>query len=326
MKFYIFDVRDDEREPLESFQKRGYDLALTGDSLTLESIDRAEGYDGVSILGQKKIDLPLLTRMKELSIPFLSTRTIGYNHIDTEGAKKAGIKVSNAFYEPHGVAEYTVMFMLLLLRHYKVALWRGQVNDFSLEGLIGRELRSLTVGVVGTGSIGARVVELVHGFGAEVLAYSRRINEELEKIANYVDLDTLYEKSDIISLHLPLTDSTANMVNSESISRMKDSVILINCARGGLMNVPDIIEAVENKKIGALGLDVFDKEEDIYHKNHRTEIIANREMAYLRQFPNVVMTPHMAFYTREAVESMVKSSLESLEEFVKQGKSKRQIV
>ena len=185
------------------------------------------------------------------------------------------------------------MLMLLCLRHYKPSLWRINVNDFSLGGLQGREQRNLTVGVVGTGSIGKQVIRTLQGFGCRILAYSRHPAPNVD--AEYVDLDTLYAQSDLITYHTALTPETFHMVNAESIAKMKNGVIIVNSARGPLMDSAALVEAVERGKIGALGLDCIEKEEGIYHKNHRDDIISNRDMAYLRQFPNVVMTPHMAF-------------------------------
>lgn len=202
--------------------------------------------------------------------------------------------------------------MLLCLRHYKASLWRTNVNDYSLEGLQGRQLKDLTVGILGTGRIGRTVLSYLAGFGCRLLAYNSSQHEDVKKIAEYVDLETIYKECDIISLHLPLSESTYHLINKDSIAKMKPNVVIINCARGGLMKMEDLIEGIENKKIGALGLDCMEYEEGIVHQDLKTDIISNREMAYLRQFPNVVHTPHMAFYTDAAVKSMVFGSVEGI--------------
>ena len=197
----------------------------------------------------------------------------------------------------------------MCLRNYKQALWRGQVNDYSLFGLIGREMRSLTVGVIGTGRIGQAVLRNLTGFGCRLLAYNAHQRPEVREIAEYVTLDELYRQCDIITIHMPLVESTRHFINSDSIRKMKKGVILINCARGALADLDALIEGIESEKIGALGLDVVEGEEGITHVDHRIDIISNQKMAYLRQFRNVVMTQHMAFYTEEAVENMVRSGI-----------------
>ena len=193
----------------------------------------------------------------------------------------------------------------------------------------GKELHDLTVGVMGTGNIGRTFVQLLSGFGCRILAYDLHENyidhfmtvhenEDVKKYATYVDKDTLLKESDAISLHLPLFKSTYHLINKETIQKMKDNVILINCSRGELIDTEDIIEAIESKKIGALGLDVIEGEEGITHIDHRSDILSNKNMAYLHQFPNVIMTQHMAFYTNTAVKNMVKSGIKGIIEMANQ--------
>ncbi|MCD8047169.1 MAG: D-isomer specific 2-hydroxyacid dehydrogenase family protein [Clostridiales bacterium] len=312
MKILAYEVRDDERAHFDRCARQlGVELALTEQVPTLENAELAAGCDGVTILGQGKIDAALLDAYRQLGVRCLTTRTVGYDHIDLAHAKKIGLPVCNAYYDPNGVAEYTVMLMLLCLRHYKAALWRMQVNDYSLQGLYGRELRNLTVGIVGTGRIGAQVAQNLSGFGCRMLGYDSHPGPAARWLT-YTDLDTLYRESDIITVHLNLSEQTYHMIDGDAIARMKDGVILINCARGPLMDTDALIAGIEQKKIGGLGLDCFEYEEGIYHKNHRDEIICNSSMAYLRQFPNVVMTQHMAFYTDAAVANMVRCGVEGI--------------
>lgn len=313
MKILAFEVREDEKKGLQDTAKElGVDLELCSEVPCPENVSRVNGYEGVSILGQGKIDAKLLGLWKEAGVKYISTRTIGYNHIDLAAAKEAGIRVCNACYAPNGVADFTVMLMLMCLRNYKQALWRGQVNDFSLWGLQGKEMRSLTVGVMGTGRIGHAVIQNLRGFGCKILAYDPYPKADLQDIVTYVSLEELYRRSDIITLHMPLIPETRYMINKESIRMMKDGVILINCARGPLADLDALIEGIELEKIGALGLDVIDGEEGITHVDHRVDIISNQKMAYLRQFRNVVMTQHMAFYTEEAVASMARCGIEGI--------------
>lgn len=326
MKIIAYDVRNDEINDFDKLSENlGIEIKYVREHLTETTAYLSEGYDGVTILGHSYIGPEILDKLKEFNIKFLSTRTAGYNHIDIKYANEIGIRVSNADYAPNGVADFTVMLILMCIRHYKQALFRGNVNDYSLAGLQGKEMRNLTIGVIGTGRIGASVIENLQGFGSKILAYDVYKNETLKDKVTYVDLDTLYSECDVITLHTPLFDSTYHMINKESISKMKDGVVLVNCARGELMDLPDLIEGIESRKIGALGLDVIENEEGIYHMDRRTDIIINREMAYLRQFPNVIMTQHMAFYTEEAVTSMVSCGINSLISFIKEGNTRHEV-
>lgn len=310
MKIAVYSMRSDEHPYFEQIKTQfPVTLSETTKEPSTEDAEFLRGCVGVSILGQTAIRKELLDIWKKCGIQYLSTRTIGYNHIDVAYANKIGIRVCNASYAPNGVADFTVMLMLMCLRNYKQALWRGQVNDYSLFGLIGREMRSLTVGVIGTGRIGQAVLRNLTGFGCRLLAYNAHQRPEVREIAEYVTLDELYRQCDIITIHMPLVESTRHFINSDSIRKMKKGVILINCARGALADLDALIEGIESEKIGALGLDVVEGEEGITHVDHRIDIISNQKMAYLRQFRNVVMTQHMAFYTEEAVENMVRSGI-----------------
>lgn len=310
MKILAFEVRDDEKKGLmETAQELGVELELSSEVPCMENVELVNGFEGVSVLGQGDINSELLSAWKKQGVDYVSTRTIGYNHIDVENARKIGIRVCNARYAPNGVADFTVMLMLMCLRNYKQALWRGQVNDFSLWGLQGKEMRSLTVGVMGTGRIGQAVIQNLRGFDCKILAYDPHPKADLMDVAEYVSLEELYRSADIITLHMPLVPATKYIINRESISMMKPGVIIINCARGPLADPDALIEGIESEKIGALGLDVIDGEEGITHVDHRVDIISNQKMAYLRQFRNVVMTQHMAFYTEEAVASMARCGI-----------------
>lgn len=320
MKIYAFEVRADEKKAFEQIADQcGVEVTLSSEVPSMENADLVKGYDSVSTLGMGKLDRALLSRYRENGVRFVSTRTIGYNHIDLNAAKELGICVCNAAYPPNGVADFTVMMILMCLRNYKQAMWRGQVNDFSLHGLQGRDLKDLTVGIMGTGRIGVQVLKNLSGFGCRLLACDIRKNPEAEKLAEYVDQETIYKECDIISLHMPLFDSTYHIINAETIAKMKDGVILINCARGELTDINALVDGIESEKIGALGMDTVEGEEGIVHEDRRTDIISNRNWFYLHQFRNVIMTQHMAFYTQQAVESMVRCGVEGIVQMAKTG-------
>ncbi len=312
MKIAAFEIREWEERDFRNADDSGkYELRLDNGPLTAEAAETLDGFDAVSVL-DSILDGNVLDILKRKGVRFITTRTIGYDRIDVAYAKSLGIRVANASYPPDGVAEFAIMLMLLCLRRYKASLYRVATNDYSLRGLTGRELGKMTVGVVGTGGIGGAVIRLLAGFGSRILACGRSRNAELAACADYVELDALFRESDLITFHVPLTEETRHMVDDSSLAMMKDGVILINTARGELMRTETLISGIETQKIGALGLDVFEGEQGIYHRYRATDILTNRNMAYLRQFPNVTMTQHMAFFTETDISSMVLGSLENL--------------
>lgn len=326
MKITAYETRKDEKDIFKQLAEGlNVEIVYTDKALSEKTIHLAEGSQGITVLGTE-INAPLLHQLKELGVDYIATRTVGYNHIDLHTARELNIRISNASYGPNGVADYTVMLILMSLRKYKQAMFRANVNDYSLKGLQGKEMKDLTIGIIGTGRIGAQVIENLSGFGSRIIAFDTFQNEQVKEAAEYVSLEELYQQSDIISLHIPLFDTTAQMINAASLSKMKDGVIIINCSRGELMSNADIIDAIESEKIGALGLDVFENEAGIYHFDRRTDIIKNREMAYIRQFPNVIMTQHMAFYTDAAVREMVTCGVKSLVSFIETDNTEHEIL
>lgn len=325
MKLFAYEVRPDETAAFDRIEKElGIEIGRTKDVLCAETLHLAAGCQGVTILGHSNMNRQLLALLKNSGICALSTRTVGCNHIDLNAAKDLGIRICNTSYGAECVADYTVMLLLICLRNYKPALWRMQVNDYSLSGLQGRQVGSLTVGIVGTGRIGQQVMQNLSGFGCKFLCYDPFPNPNVK--AEYVTLDEIWEKCDVITFHTPLTQDSFHMVNRQTIAKMKPGVVLINTARGELMDVEALIDGIESEKIGKLAMDVFDEEEGIYHENLRDRIIKNRSMAYLRQFPNVIMTPHIAFYTAEAVDSMVEGGVRGIYDILATGNAKTQVV
>ena len=313
MKLTFYGLWEDERPKLnELTQKYGFECVATNDVLSMDNSALCKGSAGVSVLGKCAVDEELLRTLHGYGIRYLSTRSIGYNHIDLKAAKKYGFRLCNSQYPPDSVAEFTLMLMLMSLRKYKQALWLQQVNDYALDYLKGDILRDKTVGVVGTGHIGGRVIELLSGFGCRILFYSVDYDPKVAQSAEFADLDTLYAESDIITFHLPLLPATKHMINRDSLKKLKKGVILINTARGELFETEALIEGIESCKIGSLAMDVFEGEDGIYHVDLTDDIVRNRDMAYLRQFPNVVLTQHMAFYTQLSMDSMIQNSVQGL--------------
>lgn len=326
MKFTFYGLWEDERPKLDELTKKyGFECAATNDVLSLKNVRLSEGSSGVSVLGKSAVGEELLCALHDEGIRYLATRTIGYNHIDLNAAKKYGFKLCNSQYPPDSVAEFTVMLILMSLRKYKQALWLQQVNDYALDYLKGGVLGKKTVGVMGGGKIGRKVMEILSGFGCRILCHSEDYDPAVAAVAEYTDADRIYAESDIITFHVPLLPSTERMVNRASLAKMKDGVILINTARGELFETEAVIEGIESRRIGALAMDVFENEDGIYHVDLTDNIIRNRNMAYLRQFPNVVLTQHMAFYTQLSMDSMIENSVEGLLDFNRFGTTRYEI-
>ena len=326
MKIKLFNVRNDEKAAVDYYSKQlGVETEITEEELEAEELRKLKGFDGISVLTHKNVNKELLDALKEANINCISTRTVGFNHIDLNYAKKLGIRVCNAKYPPNGVAEFTVMLMLIALRKYKPAMWRQGVNDYSLSGLQGKELGQCTVGIIGTGRIGQAVLKNLTGFGCKLIAYDPYPQESVQKIADYVDIDTLFKTSDIVSLHVPFTEDNRYMINADNIAKMKKGVLIVNASRGELVDIDALIEAIESEHVGAVAMDVIEDEVSIYHQRRINDIIKNRKMAYLRQFPNVVLTQHMAFYTNVNVDSMVECSIQGIKEIIETGHSIHEI-
>lgn len=313
MRIAAFDVRPDERDEFARQAARGEvdELVCHAEPLAADNAELVRGFDAALVLGMVSYDEELLGTLAACGLHALVTRTIGMDHIDLAAAERLGIGVSNSSYAPDSVADFTLMLMLVALRHYKAAVYRQNVNDFSLPGLMGRTLGSLTVGVVGTGSIGTAVVRRLAGFGSAILAYGHHENDEVRSLGSYVPLEELYERSDLITFHVPSRPENDRMVRDETLALMRDGVMLVNTARASLMDVGTLVRGIESGKIGALAMDVFEGEDHIYHESRINDIISNRDMAYLRQFPNTALTQHMAFYTQEAVNEMVSHAVDA---------------
>jgi lactate dehydrogenase-like 2-hydroxyacid dehydrogenase len=251
----------------------------------------------------------LLSKIAGRGVHVPVTRTIGMDHIDLDAAARLGIAVGNAHYAPDSVADFSLMLMLVALRHCKAAVCQQNVNDYSLRGLEGRTLSSLAVSVVGTGAIDAAVMQRLSGFGCEILATGHHVNTEVAKRAAYVSQDELFRASDVISFHVPATPANHHLASRESLAEMKDGAVLVNAARPDLMDVSALAEGIEAGKIGALAMDVFEGEQGICHFNRSGDILRNRDMACLRQFLNTVLAQHMAFCMAEAIEEMAETAV-----------------
>ncbi|CUU46818.1 D-isomer specific 2-hydroxyacid dehydrogenase family protein [Clostridium beijerinckii] len=311
MKILAYSHRRDETQYFKEFSKKyNVEVVLCNEEPNLETALLAKGFDCISII-TTNINSELVEKFHELGVKFISTRTIGYDHIDLKKAKELGVRVGNVTYSTNSVADYTIMLILMAIRKVKLIMERSNVQDFSLRGIQGKELPNLTIGVVGTGKIGRTVISHLSGFGCKILAHDIYKNDEVKSNAKYVDLDNLFKYSDIITLHMPATDDNYHMINKKAIKLMKDGVFIINTARGSLINTNDLIQGIESKKIGGAALDVIEQESNIYYSDLKGETLKNRNLAILKSFPNVIITPHAAFYTDQAVSDMIENSIRS---------------
>lgn len=293
----------------------GVDYEYTLETPCLSNLELAKGADVVNII-TTVFDRAMIDKLHEMGVKCIATRTIGYDHIDYEYAKSLGMGVINISYSPGSVADYTMMLMFMGLRKYKYMMQRAAVQDFSLEGKLAMELSNCTVGVIGTGRIGRRLIENLQGFGCRILAYSRTQYEEVKPYAEYTDLDTLLKESDIVTLHAPAVPENYHMIDKAAIDKMKKGVILINCARGSLIDEDALMAGLDEGKIGFAGLDVIENESGLYYFNRMGEPLENKNPAILNSYPNVIVTPHMAFYTDEAVANMAENSIIGAKKFM----------
>lgn len=318
MKLFFYQFRDyEELEFCEKYSKAyGIEYGTTPLYPSVETADLCRGYDAVSV-NPSDMSAPVLEKMHEAGVKYICGRSIGYDHIDLAAAKRCGMRVSNASYPPEAVANYAIMLMLMCLRKMNIIMERAAVQDFTLPGKMGRDISFSTVGVIGTGKIGTTVLRHLSGFGCRLLCSDPYENEEAKKYAEYVDYDTLYRECDVITLHTNATEENYHILNADAFAKMKDGVVIINTARGSLIDTDALIDALESGKTGAAGLDVIEHEMGLYYNNKVTDVIANKDFALLRTFPNVVITPHTAFYTRASIENMVKSAFDSALAFEK---------
>lgn len=311
MKVLAYSYREDEERFFAEFAGLyGIELTTCRDGVNPENADLAKGFDCISII-TTKVDAQLVDQLADNGVKLISTRTIGYDHVDVARCKERGVRVSNVSYAPESVADYAIMLMLMASRKMKHIMERFAVQDFTLAKVQGRVLANMTVGIVGTGRIGQTVIRHLSGFGCKILCCDIFENEECKKYATYTDLDTLISECDVISLHAPLNDETYHIVSKKNIDRMKEGVIIVNTARGALIDTMDLAAGIESGKVGAAALDVIEDESLLYYTDRKYESLDNRGLAVLRSYPNVILTPHTAFYTDQAVSDMVKYSLMS---------------
>lgn len=310
MRMFVFSMRTfDELPCFEKYcPQYGIEYDYTTETPCMDNLELAKGYDVVNVI-TTVFDQPMLKKLHDMGVKCIATRTIGYDHIDVDYAKSLGMGVIHISYSPNSVADYAIMMMLMGLRRMPHIMERANIQDYTLKGKIGRELSDCTVGIIGTGRIGRTVIRHLSGFGCKMLAYDLYENEEVKQYAEYTDLDTLLKNSDVITLHAPATEDNYHMIDASAIEKMKQDVVIINCARGALIDTDALIDGIESGKVGFAGLDVVEHESGLYYFNRMGEPLHNPKLAILRSYSNVLVSPHTAFYTEEAVANMAENSI-----------------
>ena len=311
-KVFFYTLRPYDEVGIAQRLCKEYDIEFghCPDYPTMENAELAAGYDAVSVT-PCDMGAAMLKRFHDLGVKYICCRCIGYDHVDLQAAKDLGMKVSNVDYPPNGVADFAIMLMMMSLRRVGHIFKRGDAQDYSLKGKIGRDITTCTVGVIGTGRIGRTVLQHLSGFGCRLLAYDIYQSDEVKKVAEYVDLDTLLSQCDVITLHTNANESNYHIIDAAAIDKMKPGAVIVNTARGKLIDSDALIAGLESGKLGGAALDVLEDENGLYYYNRAGDVINNRVLAILRSFPNVLLTDHTAFYTEENVESMVQGVMES---------------
>lgn len=318
MKICFFDSHTFEIEPLNSANSKNHELYFLDVRLDSKTAVLARSYECVCAFVNDKLNREVLTILKDGGTKLIALRSAGFNHIDLVAAKELGLKVVRVpEYSPYSVAEHAVAMILCLNRKIHKAYNRVREGNFSLDGLVGFDLHRKKIGVVGTGKIGKVFIRIMHGFGCEILAYDLFPDHAFEKELGfrYVPLSELIESSDIISLHVPLSDKTLHMLNDDAFARMKKGAMLINTSRGGLIDTRALIQALKCSQLGSAGLDVYEEEESLFFKDHSSEILTDDVYARLMTFSNVVLTSHQAFLTQEALANIAETTMNNISEF-----------
>lgn len=287
----------------------GFDIHFIEAACNQETIFMAKGYDAICIFVNDYVNAEMIDALYEMKVKAILLRSAGFNNVDVKAAEDKIIILRVPSYSPEAVAEFSMALLLTVNRLTHKAYNRTRDFNMSLNGLMGIDLHEKTAGVIGTGKIGQAMIRILNGFQMHVLCYDPYPIEGLE--AEYVSLEELFKCADVISLHCPLTSDTRYIINEASIKLMKQGVYLINTSRGGLIDTEALIDAMLERKFGGVGLDVYEEEEGVFYEDRSSEIITDDNLARLMTFPNVLITSHMGFFTREAMQAIALTTLEN---------------
>lgn len=315
MKTIMYSVKGFEESYLLEANNHCHELTLTNKPLTIDTASMAAGHEAVAIFTNDDASAPVLKKLKGLGVNYITTRSVGTDHIDLELAKTLAITIGNVpSYSPYSVAEHAVTLMLGLNRKLILADKKSHAYQFELSSLIGFDMHQKTVGIIGFGTIGSVVADILHGFGCHVVVYDIVEDKAHAKKHHftYVTLDELYAQADIISLNLPLTPQTKHLINKESIAKMKKGVMLINTSRGPVIDTHALMDGLHSGQIGSAGLDVYEFEKGIFFRNHYASEAKDELLLNLMNFDNVIVTGHQAFLTKEALTNIAEKTIQNL--------------
>lgn len=317
MKVSVFSSKKYDEQAFLQYSPPDIEWQFLPQKLDVLTVEAAKGSDAICAFVNDDLSAAVLKHLSELGIQAVALRCAGFNNVDLRTAKSLNIRIMRVpAYSPQAVAEHTVGMMLCLSRKFHKAYNRTRDNNFDLNGLLGFNLYGKTVGLVGTGRIGAATARILHGFGCRLLSVDPVEDAEISALgATYVTLPELYRQSDIISLHCPLTPQSHHLINEDALAQMKDGVMLINTSRGALVDTRAVISALKSGKIGYLGLDVYEQEADLFFKDLSDQVIADEVFQRLLTFPNVLITGHQAFFTNEAMAQISSITAQNLLDF-----------
>ena len=316
MKAVVYSTKKFEKEFLTRANNKRHDLFFMTNRLSESTVDYAKGKDAVILFSGDVCNEKVIEKLAEYKIKYINIRSSGYDNIDLKAAEKHGIHVANVTqFSPFAIAEHTIMLMLSLSR--KLLPSYKQIHDynFNVDKLLGSDLHTKTVGIIGLGNVGSSVAQVLNAFGCQILAYDTVMKKNLARKFhfNYVDFKTLLKESDIISLHVPLNEATHHLINEEAISEMKDGVMLINTARGGVVKTTAAIEGILSGKIGSMGLDVYENESGLFFEDHSNDTRRDELMVKLLGLKNVIVTGHQAFLTEKSLSILAEYTIQNLD-------------
>lgn len=313
MKVVAYSIKAFEKEFLAKSNQKKHDITLISNPLSIETAAYAEGKDAVVLFTNDDASAPVINKLADMGIKYIATRSAGTDHIDKIAAGSRGIKLANVpVYSPQAIAEHTVALALALSRRVTVAHQHSLNFDFKLDDLIGFNFYGKTIGLIGLGHIGLATAAIFKGLGCRVIGYDVNKPARLPDI-EFVPLDELLRQADVISLHAPLTPDTFHIINSQSIAKMKPGVMLLNTSRGGLIDTPAALQGLNTGQIGYLGLDVYENEKGLFFQDHTHDTLKDALLMELMSRPNVLITPHQAFLTNEALQQICDQTIKNLD-------------
>lgn len=315
-KVAFFSTQAYDREFFEDKSDR-HQIDFFESRLKRKTVDLTKGYDGVCVFVNDHLDADVLKALADNNVKLVALRSAGFNHVDLKAAEEAGIRVMRVpAYSPEAVAEHAVALILTMARKTHKAYNRVRDGNFSLNKLMGFTLSNRTVGVIGTGQIGRAFCNIMLGFGCRIVAYDKYPSDEMkEKGVEYMEFDQVLEASDILSLHCPLTPETKHLINEDSLRKMKKGAMLVNTGRGKLVNTSAVIDSLKKEHLGSLAIDVYEEEEKLFFRDLSDYVIPDEQIAQLMIFPNVLITAHQGFFTRESMEEIARITMKNFDDF-----------